>query len=58
MSVVKMGEGRNGEASNIVKVESSGEDPGVQLEALFLIFLTLGSIKQSNTGEPRPTFNC
>jgi len=54
-----MGEGGYGPggASNVVKVESSGEDPRAQLEALSLIFLTLGSIKQSNTGEPRPTFN-
>jgi len=39
---------RTGGASDIVKAESSGEDPG-QLDASFLIFLTLGLIKQSNT---------
>jgi len=47
-----MGEGWTGGASDIVKAESSGEDPG-QLEASFLIFLTLRLIKQSNTRESR-----
>jgi len=37
-----------GGASDIVKVKSFGEIPG-QLEASFLIFITLGLIKQSNT---------
>jgi len=32
----------------MVKSESSGEDP-MELKAWFLIFLTLGSIKQRNT---------
>jgi len=48
VSVKKMGEGWTGGASDIVKRRVLEKIPG-QLEASFLIFLTFGSIKQSNT---------
>jgi len=44
-----MGEGQTGGASDIVKAESSGEDPRATGGLRDLIFLTLGLIKQSST---------